>query len=101
MKYHTKIWWQKLPENQMETLSTVDTRAKFASNNARRLEEIPVMTNDAETEWQLFNGGLLEAAAKCSGFKQAGLLPGGQKRTSLQARVTQLAAKEKKDAFKK
>ncbi|VDP06718.1 unnamed protein product [Soboliphyme baturini] len=46
-----------------ETLSSVDTRAKFAKNIARRFEQIPMMTTDIETKWQLFKSGILEAAA--------------------------------------
>ncbi|VDP40968.1 unnamed protein product [Soboliphyme baturini] len=65
-----------------ETLSSVDMTAKFANNIARRFEQIPAMTTDVETECQLFKRGLLEAAAECCGYKQVGLPPGGQERTS-------------------
>ncbi|VDP15008.1 unnamed protein product [Soboliphyme baturini] len=59
------------------------------------------MTNEVETEWQLFQSGILEAAAECCGYKQVGLPPGGQKSFSWWTREVQLAVKEKKAAFKK
>ncbi|VDP03503.1 unnamed protein product [Soboliphyme baturini] len=65
-----------------ETLSSVDTRAKFAINIARRFEQIPAMTIDVETEWRLFKRGLLQAAAECCGYKRVRLPPGDQKRSS-------------------
>ncbi|VDP13036.1 unnamed protein product [Soboliphyme baturini] len=76
-------------------------RAKFANNAARLFEQIPVMTNDTKTEWQLFKSGILEDAADCCGCKLVGLPPRGQKRSSWWAREVQLAVKEKNEAFKK
>ncbi|VDP29216.1 unnamed protein product [Soboliphyme baturini] len=48
MEYHTKIRRQKQPKNQI------------GNNNARRLEQIPVMTPDVETGWQLFKSDIFE-----------------------------------------
>ncbi|VDO98309.1 unnamed protein product [Soboliphyme baturini] len=59
------------------------------------------MTTDVETEWQLLNSGILEAAAECCGFKRVVLPPGDQKRSSWWTREVQLAVKDKKAAFKK
>ncbi|VDO85117.1 unnamed protein product [Soboliphyme baturini] len=59
------------------------------------------MTTDVETEWQLFKGGLPEAASECCGYKRVGVLPGGQQRSSWWTREVQLAVKEKKAKFNK
>ncbi|VDP52269.1 unnamed protein product [Soboliphyme baturini] len=48
-----------------------------------------------------FQSGLLEAAAECCGLKRVDLPRGSQKRSSWWTREVQLAAKEKKVAFKK
>ncbi|VDP44814.1 unnamed protein product, partial [Soboliphyme baturini] len=57
-----------------EALFSVDTRAKFANNTARRFEQIPVTT--VESDWKLFKRSLLEATAECCGYKRVGLPPG-------------------------
>ncbi|VDP05728.1 unnamed protein product [Soboliphyme baturini] len=73
MEYHTKIRWQKQPENQMGNILFGGHDSEICKHIAWLFEQILVMITDVKTEWQLTKSVIMEAAAECCGFKWVGL----------------------------
>ena len=83
-----------------ESLTDKEVRTAFADNIASKFKELPISTEDIETEWCLFRLAVITSATNCCGRKRVGGTKGSEKRTFWWNQEVKEAIRAKKVAYK-